>query len=64
MARYKSRTQFIVNGVDVSSYVNAIEYRMVACDIDTARVSLVGVAIETLRDEHGCKVVRISIGDE
>jgi len=63
MPKYRSRTLFVVNGVDMSSYVNAVEYRMAAGETETARVSLVGVAIETMRDEHGCKVVKISIGE-
>lgn len=62
--KYMPKTQFIVNGVDMSRYVNAVEYRMVVNDLDIARVSLVGATLDVITDDTGRKVVKISIGKE
>lgn len=64
MPKYKAKAQFIVNGVDMSSYVQAVEVKMVADNVDRASVTLVGHRLQTSTDEYGRNVIVISIGDE
>lgn len=64
MAKYHTRTVFIVNGVDMSSYVNAVEVKMVSDNVDRANVTLVGHRLKTATDEYGRNVITISIGEE
>lgn len=64
MAKYVSETRVMVNGVDVSSYVCAVEFRM-ACDkFNTTRVEFVGGRVETTVDDSGRPVVTIHIADD
>lgn len=64
MAKYVARTQFIVNGVDMSEYVNAVEVRMESGNVDMANVSLVGARLNAFTNAAGQNVITVSIGDE
>lgn len=63
MAKYAASTKFIVNGVDMSSYVRGVEVSLVAGNIDTHTVTLVGALLTTSTDGDGRNVITISIGE-